>query len=61
VWQDHPELGRIVVPHSPLRFDGVAQRELAPSRGLGADTDRVLRERLGLSAAEVEAVVMRKP
>lgn len=61
VWQDHPELGRIVVPHSPLRFDGVAQRELAPSRGLGADTDRVLRERLGLSAAEVEAVVTRKP
>lgn len=43
-WQDHPRLGRIVVQHSPLRFDGVVPRELVPSRELGADTDAVLRE-----------------
>jgi len=41
-WQDHPELGRIVVPHSPLRFAGTEQRPLEPSRPLGADADAVL-------------------
>lgn len=46
-WQDHPELGRIVVQHSPLRYAGVPRRMLEPSRALGADTQAVLRERLG--------------
>ena len=46
-WQNHPELGRIVVPHSPLRFAGVTPRALEPSRALGADTEQVLRERIG--------------
>lgn len=55
-WQDHPELGRIVVPHSPLRFEGVAPRTLEPSRDLGADTARVLHDRLGLSEAAVERI-----
>lgn len=41
-WQDHPELGRIVVQHSPLRYDGVEPAPLKPSRPLGADTDAVL-------------------
>jgi CoA:oxalate CoA-transferase len=51
-WQNHPELGRIVVQHSPLRFGGVAPRPLEPSRTLGADTAAVLRTRLtGASAA----------
>ena len=49
-WQDHPELGRIVVPHSPLRFAGVPLRTLTPSRKLGADTRAVLAERLEWSA-----------
>lgn len=48
-WQDHPQLGRIVVQHSPLRFAGDPQRPLEPSRTLGADTERVLEERLGLT------------
>ena len=43
-WQDHPTLGRIVVQHSPLRYDGVTPLPLTPSRDLGADTDAVLRE-----------------
>ena len=55
-WQEHPELGRIVVPHSPLRFAGVPLRRLDPSHALGADTEAVLRERLGLSEAEIAAV-----
>ena len=43
-WQDHPDLGRIVVQHSALRFDGLPLRPLDPSRALGADTDAVLAE-----------------
>jgi formyl-CoA transferase len=46
-WQDHPELGPIVVQRSPLRFAGVARAPLTPSRPLGADTHAVLAERLG--------------
>ncbi len=55
-WQDHPELGRIVVQHSPLRFAGSPLRELQPSRTLGADTDALLAERLGLSADAIAAL-----
>ena len=43
-WQDHPQLGRIVVQQSPLRYDGVPPHPLTPSRELGADTERVLGE-----------------
>ncbi|MFZ4532097.1 MAG: CaiB/BaiF CoA transferase family protein [Alsobacter sp.] len=46
-WQNHPEHGRIVVQHSPLRFAGVTPRPLEPSHALGADTTAVLRARLG--------------
>lgn len=45
--QQHPELGPIIVPHSPLRFSGVTPRPLQPSRKLGADTQQVLAGRLG--------------
>jgi formyl-CoA transferase len=48
-WQNHPELGRIVVQHSPLRYAGAPLAQLTPSRLLGADTEAVLRERLGWS------------
>jgi len=58
-WQDHPELGRIVVQHSPLRFAGDPQRPLEPSRTLGADTGGVLEERLGLTPAQVAGLAGR--
>ena len=54
-WQDHPELGRIVVQHSPMRFAGDAPRTLDPSRTLGADTDAVL-ARLDRSPDQVAAL-----
>jgi len=56
-WQDHPELGRIVVQRSPLRFDGLAPHPLEPSRALGADTIAVLRDRAGLSEVEIGEVL----
>ena len=59
-WQDHPELGRIVVQHSPLRFAGDPLRELQPSRPLGADTNALLAEHLGLSPDAVAALHDRK-
>lgn len=55
-WQDHPELGRIVVQHSPLRFAGVKPRELDPSRPLGADTASILRDRLQWDANSIAAL-----
>ena len=54
-YQDHPELGRIVVQHSPLRFAGSEPRELQPSRTLGADTATVL-GRLDLPDAAIAAL-----
>lgn len=47
-WQDHPEFGKLVVMHSPMRYDGATRRELEPSRPLGADTAAVLRGLPGL-------------
>jgi len=41
-WLDHPQLGRIVVQNSPMRYEGLPPRPLTPSRPLGADTDAVL-------------------
>lgn len=47
---DHPELGRIVVPHSPLRFEGSPLLPLDPSHALGSDTAEILEKRLGYDA-----------
>jgi formyl-CoA transferase len=50
---DHPEFGRITVPSSPLHLEGLAPPPARPSAKLGADSAAVLRERLGLSDAEI--------
>lgn len=55
-WQDHPELGRIVVQHSAMRFHGSELRPLEPSQTLGADTDRVLADHAGRDADEIAAL-----
>jgi len=51
-WIEHPELGRIVVQHSPLRFDGVALKELTPSARLGEHNAAIYGE-LGVSEREL--------
>lgn len=53
-WIQHPEYGRMVVPTSPLRFEDVESIPYTPSSALGADTDRILVERLRLTEAEIE-------
>ena len=52
-WIDHPELGRVVLPHSPLVFEGIPRRRIEPSLPLGASNAEVVGEWLGHSAEEL--------
>ena len=54
-WVDHPELGRVVLCHSPLVFEGTARPSLEPSLPLGASNDEIIGAWLGHSDAEVAA------
>jgi len=54
-WIDHPVLGRVVLPHSPLVFEGTARRPIEPSRPLGAGNDEVFGDWLGHSREELAA------
>lgn len=55
-WIDHPELGRVALPHSPLVFEGVERRPIEPSRSLGAANDEVFGAWLGHSEEELAAL-----
>jgi len=50
---DHPSLGEVVVPHSPLRFRGSDLAPLAPSADRGAHNGQVYGEWLGLDEADL--------
>jgi CoA:oxalate CoA-transferase len=54
-WIDHPELGRVVLPHSPLVFEGTKRRRIEPSVPLGASNDAVFGKWLGHSKKELAA------
>jgi formyl-CoA transferase len=54
-WVDHPTLGRVVLPHSPLVFEGTKRRAIEPSLPLGASNQKVFGEWLGHSVAELAA------
>ncbi|MBB3014062.1 formyl-CoA transferase [Cupriavidus alkaliphilus] len=54
-WVDHPELGRVVLPHSPLVFEGTQRRALEPSLPLGACNHAVFGDWLGHSDEELAA------
>lgn len=53
---DHPQLGRVVLPHSPLRFEGGDPLPLKPNPELGEHTLEILRSRLGLSPEQIQAL-----
>jgi len=55
-WIEHPELGRIPVQSSPLRFEGADPMPIVPSRRLGEDNHVVYGDWLGLSAEEIAAL-----
>ncbi len=56
-WVEHPMYGRVCLPNSPLRFDGVEPMALIPSGELGRDNHAVYGDWLGLSDAEVAGLV----
>ena len=51
---EHPDYGRIVVPRSPLRYEGVPLMPIRPSAHLGEHSREVLGEWLGLPQAEID-------
>ena len=55
-WIDHPELGRVVLPHSPLVFKGSERQRIEPSLSLGSCNDEVLGRWLGHSPEELAAL-----
>jgi CoA:oxalate CoA-transferase len=50
---DHPELGEIVVPSTPLRLHGVPKVAAGPSPTIGQHNDQIYGDWLGLSPAEI--------
>lgn len=52
-WVDHPELGSVPLPHSPIRYEGSELLPLDPSRPVGADNDRVYAELVGLDPGQL--------
>ena len=55
-WVDHPLLGRIVLPNSPLRFEGTDPLPIEPTGALGRDNHAVFAAWLGLPDDEVAAL-----
>ncbi|MBN9560923.1 MAG: CoA transferase [Alphaproteobacteria bacterium] len=55
-WIDHPEVGRIVVPNSPLRFHGADRVATLPSPRLGEHNAEIYGGWLGLTDAEIAAL-----
>ena len=53
-WVDHPVLGRVTLPHSPLRFDGSELLPLQPEPGLGQHNADIL-QRLDQARAQPAA------
>lgn len=49
----HPLLGDLVLPTTPLRFDGEQPPEINPSKELGADNDDIYASFLGLGESEI--------
>ena len=52
-WINHPELGHIVVPTTPLRLHGATKVQTVPSPALGEHNNEIYGGWLGLSEAEI--------
>ena len=55
-WVDHPDLGHVVMPTTPLRLHGLDVAPMAPSPRVGQHNDDIYHGWLGLSEAEVESL-----
>jgi 2-methylfumaryl-CoA isomerase len=52
-WQEQPGIGRYLMPGSPLFFSSSAHADARPAPLLGAHTDEILGDLLGLDAAAI--------
>ncbi|CAN5726790.1 hypothetical protein BH10PSE18_BH10PSE18_30580 [soil metagenome] len=52
-WIDHPDLGNVVLPHSPLVFEGSERRTIEPSLPLGASNRAIFGLWLGHSQEDL--------
>ena len=59
-WIDHPEFGRVVLQHSPIRIDGIPLVPLQPSGRLGEQNAQVYQKWLGLSKEAHDQLVSDK-
>ncbi|MDB5846819.1 MAG: formyl-CoA transferase [Rhodoferax sp.] len=55
-WIDHPIYGRVCLPNTPMRFDGVEPMEIKPSGELGRDNLAIYGDWLGLPADEIASL-----
>jgi crotonobetainyl-CoA:carnitine CoA-transferase CaiB-like acyl-CoA transferase len=55
-WFEHPSLGRVALPQSPIRLHGDAPPGAARNPDLGEHSRAVYRELLGLADAELDAL-----
>ena len=53
-WIEHPVLGKVPLPNSPIRYGGSEPLAIVPSRQLGQDNEAVYSEWLGLSKVDME-------
>ena len=53
---DHPDLGKVVLPTSPLRFHGSPPPSIAAEPAVGGHTDAVLHDWLGMDGGRVAAL-----
>ncbi len=53
---DHPDLGQVVVPNSPIRLHGAGQPPMQPSPRLGEHNQAVYGGWLGLTGTEIAAL-----
>lgn len=54
---DHPQLGDVVLPHSPLRFHGEDRVPLRPLPELGEHTEQVLKEWINYDSSRIDALI----
>ncbi len=54
-WIEHPDLGRVVLPHSPLVYEGTERLPIEPSLRLGASNHDIFGDLLGHTEAELVA------
>lgn len=53
---EHPSAGRVPALRTPVRYEGFDDPDIGVPPQLGADTDRILSDELGLDTAEIDAL-----